>query len=910
MPLDYYSCKFKLALKTESTSPNNEEATNHDSSAGEASNNVTDHFSNHSDYNMVHPGYYVNEVPHPQDVAGQCKTGQIRMIKKRKRRKTSRTQTLAQESTECSDEESDENTKPSDIKILSKIDSTSNIVEFVTRNEETNRKSAIASDSDPKVEHQNFNNAYDRSRNENDNSTFINIKDGRDRESVENKNLSEGINSQVLSNTSKYNLKPDAEEFIPRVHQTPEMPLSPVQFIKIPPNLLTMPVLPFNAQNFNTAFIPPGMPIEFVHTDPKLFSNFISFVSNAVISDDAKKSEIEVDKIIENHDISASNESNTAQDKNDEVVNSGETVNEEITKNMDLNKIVSKLKEAMKKQEKNEVKTDEYSEPTVFTKKIQVDNQLRDNQKYKTNTYKKSFHNNSRNSLEGRAFPKISKYSIRTDSTEIQDVSHGNSQKEIHTENGNIRSSYEHKNYWKSQYEDDATKWQSHVIHRNIELKPQNENIHSVSEVATGTKQNVMGVHSEILESKVWNGKEEDSETNVIKSSSSPSTVAVDLLVLSSKNSSTLSNPKNQWIPVSSRKKRKNKTTEGNDSPFDNVENELSPNDNLFESYDVNLLVDVVPTSKKDIMEIEINDGNAKEIISETEPNSENIQLLSSMKYVTEIENEIIAKKSEKREEAERPNEFKKSKDSLQLENPQKLEDCQQFKKEINFPESLQNELTPEMTMKVNVNKYRNKKKRVIITDIGLSDRCEGVNVQENENVGTVVKVEDKFIVSGKTMKKLTEMSEVEENNAKLLSAVKEHTVNSVKNEKKSSKKKKKKSTNGNSSSSTPAASALNLVDSYDYLLESSSINEPDKTNDDVSQELDRIIQKGIFSSLEGKIKSMNIDESEGFFKSVFSRLSSKEDSVEKAGYLSTPDFTKIPLIKPMTNHQRKMDFF
>lgn len=50
-------------FKTESVSPNNEEATSQDlsQSGGEASNNVSD-YNNGPVYNMIYPGYYVNGV--------------------------------------------------------------------------------------------------------------------------------------------------------------------------------------------------------------------------------------------------------------------------------------------------------------------------------------------------------------------------------------------------------------------------------------------------------------------------------------------------------------------------------------------------------------------------------------------------------------------------------------------------------------------------------------------------------------------------------------------------------------------------------------------------------------------------------------------------------------------------------
>merc|ERR1719285_827608 len=113
--------------------------------------------------------------------------------------------------------------------------------------------------------------------------------------------------------------------------------------------------------------------------------------------------------------------------------------------------------------------------------------------------------------------------------------------------------------------------------------------------------------------------------------------------------------------------------------------------------------------------------------------------------------------------------------------------------------------------------------------------------------------------------------------------------------EKKSKKKRKKTAklvTNPELSNSTTNLNSSD--DSYDFLLEKGLSSEVfEKTNDEISLELDKIIQKGMYSALQEKIKSINDEtESDGFFKTFDAVVSPVKDATP--GFMRAPDFNRI----------------
>lgn len=124
-------------------------------------------------------------------------------------------------------------------------------------------------------------------------------------------------------------------------------------------------------------------------------------------------------------------------------------------------------------------------------------------------------------------------------------------------------------------------------------------------------------------------------------------------------------------------------------------------------------------------------------------------------------------------------------------------------------------------------------------------------------------------------------------------------TESPVSTPEKRTKRKKKKpqkpaSIAGKSVSVSSSNTTLNNCDdSYDFLLEPSVLDAPeDKTNVEISQELDRLIQKGMYSNLEEKIKSLNTTfASDNFFSSI--NLTSPL-TFEKNNFLKSNEFNTI----------------
>lgn len=343
-----------------------------------------------------------------------------------------------------------------------------------------------------------------------------------------------------------------------------------------------------------------------------------------------------------------------------------------------------------------------------------------------------------------------------------------------------------------------------------------------------------------------------------------------------------------QWIPVS-RKKRKNQKVEEeikDDLDVTNTKTSTeviveSSHDDEFESYDVNQLVDVVPIDKVPKEEEEvvaiIQVAEKIEIISSDLPEkaAEKIDAINHISKEENVEKEVIAEES-KEQSVESENKTKKNKN----------------KKGTHKPTT----------------------KRVIITDVDLSplslkdishnnndDKPNANNtaktIESTSNNNNIDKTESTIQVVTKNDPSVT-------NENKSSSSTYEQSSSEKKSKNKKKNKKAKPTPTTPLSPSLPSASLstsettiTNNEDySYDSLLENTLLNESDdKTNIEVSQELDKIIQKGMYSNLEEKIKSINVDMSDGFFQTILTNISrSRESSVEKSGFIKTPDFTKL----------------
>lgn len=110
---------------------------------------------------------------------------------------------------------------------------------------------------------------------------------------------------------------------------------------------------------------------------------------------------------------------------------------------------------------------------------------------------------------------------------------------------------------------------------------------------------------------------------------------------------------------------------------------------------------------------------------------------------------------------------------------------------------------------------------------------------------------------------------------------------------KSSKKSNKKKSTTKASIESSPGSSKDRKDDTTSCSFDFLPSNSADKTNIEVSQELDLLIQRGMYSSLEEKIRSFNITASnDGFFKTI--KYYGAEAHVTAESTLGNRDFNGI----------------
>ncbi|XP_072394501.1 uncharacterized protein [Diabrotica undecimpunctata] len=855
------SKRYSTGSLTESTSPNNEEATSQDLSGGEASNNVSDYSGNHNVYNMVYPGYYVNGICPPQEIeVREYPTDQTRKIKKRRRRKTSKSQTNNQDSTECSEDEDPEPTQPKPVEnpTIKPVEPTEKPTNTSVEASNANPEPKPNSIKCPTEETPKMNGHTEEKPTESektDNAEPVIIVNGSPEEV---KTCTENLKS------TKYDLKPDAEEFVPRAFRTPEIPLSPVQFIKVPPNFMPIPVVPFNGQ-INPAFIPPGgIPINFLPPDPKMFPNFINFVPTPPRNEETTEKNKEAKEVTANDQKACVIDTNTA--KADIPVKIEKVVEKSTPgKTIDIATIVSKLEVAAKEQEENDEDKSKVTDVELSTKKRIFKN----NQKYRSN-FKRNYYNSPRSSPQRQ-----------NGDINIHNGFEANENKHIANDSlleekpdlKFIRESPERfRKNWKN-YQNNNNKWHQNGTPRSpkyTQRVPMNGEL----------KQNIKPV-SETIKT-IENSKKTESPNKP---------------PLISPARTNLTKIPDQWISVSSRKKRKNKTAETETEDNDFVVEDNTPieedKDDQFQSYDVNLLVDVIPSSRieeipsarmEETLTVEINEGKIGEIISniaQTESNSiQNNSLVPDIRSVTDIESEIINK------EETLPEEIQEVSAEVVIEN-----DITPITTVVKPETETIDNVAEDVKMlkkKSKKNSQKTQPKRVIITDIDLSDKCE----------------EPKTPIK-KVVKKVDKPKEAPEIKIETVEPIVMKPVPSDDTDEKKIKKKKKKTpkTVADSSLSSSTTTLSVTEDAYDILLDANLSIESDKTNDEISVELDKMIQKGMYSNLEGKMRSLNIAEEDGFFKSVFSKIPIS-GRTEATGFLKTPDFTKIPLYKADPNRQ------
>lgn len=736
-------------------------------------------------------------------------------------------------------------------------------------------------------------------------------------EIAENPQADEGPRDPPPVNSQKSELKPDAEEFIPRAYRNSEIPISPnVQFIKVPPSFIPIPIVPlgdFNGPNYNPAFIPSGIPINFLPPDPKMYPNFVGFVPNAHFvpraDHESEANQASGEETASNAEqVATCDNTTTAKDEKQhqtEKVTEKPLVQNVNSKTIDIATIVSKLEEAAKEQDDKEGRKSTQEEEAIHSspRRRFNDNKInRTNQKYKNiPSYRRNNYNSAQSSpqrsvhtfKENNSTPtnapvkeiKCTENDL-TSEHKIPDLCNGVATTETKTnsqEQSYARRVPDNRRNWKYQGpQNGSPKWQPNSPVRSYKF-PQNSKPITDNNVRDYKANQSARNYSATLKNRNHPSEQKHYERQVSEKQKSNHNEEM-------KTPTRQPKQHNQWISVSSRKKRKNKNADETEVSFE--EGEDHSEKDLFEKYDVDQLVDVVPPSKEkeEVVEVETTDEvEIEDIISTITQNEaslinnmENISLNLTIRTVDDIEKELITKEPT---ETETP-----------TPEPETVSTEKEIPDETSTPD-VSTEINVSATEQEAVKTKSNKKskkgtqkpitKRVIITDVDLSMKCEEIKTPMKK---IVTKVSEKPNECVKTTPTPTE-EKVEEKMGEDL------PKRDDEEEKKKSKKKKKRPnkitiTNSLSSSNT---TLNNMDDSYDFLLDSAlSPESVEKTNVEMSQELDKIIQKGMYSSLEEKIKSMNIDDSDGFFRSVFSNISNTKSGVEKNGFNKTLDLSKV----------------
>lgn len=623
--------------------------------------------------------------------------------------------------------------------------------------------------------------------------------------------------SEDASSTLKYDLKPDAEEFVPRAYRGQEIiPMEPnIHFIKIPSNFVPLPIInpvgDFNGQSFN-AFIPPGIPINFIP------QNFVNFIPNVP------------PKIVNEHTDATLEAKIPETDR--------ETVEVPKTQ-IDIAKIVSKLEEAAKDQD-DEVPPKENEGLKNTTKTVDKRNNFNRRNFRRARNLNATKNNEATNSIQKT--PEKQTWKRSTDFKDDKESIQLSPKPAIRN------------------YSDTLKKPQTVLI---FEEPLRNLNQQQLNKTA---------------QKKLKDSKE-------MKTYTLPQ---------------TNSRPASEWVSVTNRKKRKNKNVEElEEIEIQSIEESLQEV-NLSQICDVIEKTETLPESEPEVpisslVEVQIatssidNSAIETSIIIETEIESSIIETTepstaSEPQIETVVEEEIIAKTA--------PIPVLLLPKDTKFDKPKNLTK-KKSKKSIKLP--IKRVIITDIDLSLNVTPEE-KTPKVIITDIDLSannileDKTQEV-VKSEESIPSQVKI----LLAQNTEDAKEMLIEIvkPENDVLISKNIDEKPKES---HEKRTKKKKKKILKQNTSSELNSSANLNVADdSYDFLLETSILDESaDRTNIEMSQELDKMIQRGMYTNLEEKIKSLNISTNDSFFKTIINNISSREPSVEKNGFNQTPDFSKI----------------
>ncbi|KAK9718264.1 hypothetical protein QE152_g23293 [Popillia japonica] len=339
-----------------------------------------------------------------------------------------------------------------------------------------------------------------------------------------------------------------------------------------------------------------------------------------------------------------------------------------------------------------------------------------------------------------------------------------------------------------------------------------------------------------------------------------------------------------QWISVSSKKKRKNRSTPDDDS------------EQLIGESDCLQTIEVLNISIKELRTIEI-----KEVITLVEPILEEVQSSKIDNILEVITNcEATPKKS---------NDFPNI-DQIQLRDVKDVEEelfkvsAKQAEIEASIlkqeearkivPEPKSESSQPQPTLK-STNQHENQKKKAGKT--GGKSSIKQPQINENPEKISQKNLKTEAIEGVQKIEEVDQVSSPKEaTSEKIAPTPLEESIDISATPDKKKSKKKKKLPKSNLSTSIPSISSstatlTNIDDSYDFLLDTTSLID-DKTNIEVSEELDKMIQKSLFGNLEEKFRSLNVSVDDDFFKSL--SLKPKTQSTTEIGFIKATNFTTI----------------
>lgn len=324
--------------------------------------------------------------------------------------------------------------------------------------------------------------------------------------------------------------------------------------------------------------------------------------------------------------------------------------------------------------------------------------------------------------------------------------------------------------------------------------------------------------------------------------------------------------PINSWISVSSRKKRKNKNaviTNEMDDLQDNLKeiNGVEQGDNCTDEISIEESVaEIEKTYEKqqkeqektiNLVVVQSEESKVEELKVEEKTEVKIEEVLPKPVLTTVNKNEKKNKKSDK-------SKAKVSKNNKRIIiNDKELKINQNVEQVKNVVQNSPNVIIES-----------DNPKSPTVTEVITHDQeveKEEVKVTEEVEVETVSLIETVPVVS-ETSNNETEIIQEKEINVvqeKEINEVVEEVKEEPKSETSKSKKKKKKSKAKPQNLSTTTS----VDETYDFLVEDSFSNPDSKTNIEVSQELDRMIQRGLYANIEEKLKTYNPTDS--FIQSV-----------------------------------------